>query len=231
MAIKKPLTKRPAAREPEEEDEVPVKKSLKKRAPEPAEDEDEDAAEDAEPEPPKKKSKLAKNREPEPDDDDDDAESEPAPRKGSGLKKKSKAKRSLADIFDKTKPGRASFPVGTFKAYVVGLELDGEVEEDIEDQGPLVVKITFEGHEDEEEGVAGKSLPQRYTIVGKDGEINEVGIGILKGDLDVLGYEDVLLEDLEDICVDVEAERPVVVIKTKQNNGYTNAYIQGLPED
>lgn len=226
MAIKRPVT-RPAAREPEEDDEQPAPKKKvrppvdedeeptpKKKKPAPVEEDDDEPA-------PKKK--------PAPVEEDDDEQ--PAPRKGSSLKKKKKkAPRSLADVFDKTKPGGNKFPVGQFQAYVANLELEGEIAEEIEDQGPLVAKIQFEGHEDEDDEVAGKTLNQRYTIVGKDGEINDTAIGILKQDLEVLGYEEVMLGDLEEIFADIVAERPLVVIKTKQNGNFTNAYIQGVPE-
>lgn len=206
--IKKPVTKQPARREPEEEvEEAPKKKLLKKRQPEPEPEDDPDA-----------------------DADDPDAEPEPPVRKGSGLKKKVKEKsKSFADIFDSTKPGRGLLPPGDYKAYVTGFQLEGDIAEEGEEQDKLKVKVVYEIHEDEDAEVAGKTISQWYGLADDDGAPGP-GIPFLKGDLDVLGYEDVLLEDLEEIFADVEAERPQVLIKVKPNGQYTNAYLQGLAD-
>lgn len=209
---------------PEEEEESPGERKLRlqlaalkaKRKPAAPVEEEENEADVSEEEP----------AEEEPAEEEEEA---PAPRKGSKLKKKKAgAKRSLAEIFDETKPGRGLFPTGDFKAIVTGYELEGEIAGEGEDQGLLKVKVTYEGHADEEE-VAGKKISQWYQIADDDGEPGP-GIPFLKGDLDILGYEDVLLADLEEIFADVEAEQPEVVIKVKQNGQYTNAYLQGLAE-
>lgn len=209
MAIKKPITKRRP--EAEVEDETPKSRLLKKKAA-PIEDDDDDD-DDAESEPPKKsfKKKAA------PVEDDD----EPAPKK--------KGKKSFAALFDDTKPGRTVFPLGDFKMLVTEYELIGEIAEEGEDQGELKAKVTFTGHDDEDE-VAGKSISNFYNLCDDDGNAGP-GISFLKGDLDVLGYEDVILVDLQEIFDDINAENPEVVVKVKQNAaGYTNAYLQGLAE-
>lgn len=201
MAIKKPQLKADLKKKPAPPEEVEQpKKGLKKKAPPVEDDTDGDD-----------------------DDDDDDA-----PKKGA--KKKAKLTGSLADLFNETKPGRQGFKIGTFKFKVMGYEMDGEIADDIEDQEDLKITVTYEGHEDEEDDVAGKNLKQVYTIF-KDGEFNEVGAGILKGDLDMLGYEDITLENLEEIFEDVAQTEPVVVIKTKENKGYVNGYLQGLADE
>lgn len=218
-----PLQRKKRLREEAEAAKAKAKKKKKKRAEaeeeEPAEEEEENEADTEEGEP--------EEAEEEPAEEEEEEET-PAPRKGS-QKKKKKAKRSLADVFDETKPGRGLMPAGDYKMIVKGYEMDGEIAEDPEEQGPLKVKVTYEGHEDEEEGVAGKTISQWYTIADDDGEPGP-GIPFLKGDLDVLGYEDVLLADLQEIFDDVEAEEPEVIVKVKQNGQYTNAYLQGLAE-
>lgn len=218
MAIKKPLIKNRRAAEEEE----PAPKKLLKKKPVIEQEEEEPEPEEEEVVAPKKKLFKPKAAEPE-----EEEEETPPPRKGSKLLKKKSARRSFADIFDDTKPGGGLFPIGDFKAYVNGFELDGEIAEEGEEQEDLKVTITYEGHEDEED-VAGKTIKQWYGL-WKDGE-PAPGIPFLKGDLDVLGYEDVVLADLLEIFADVESNRPEVIIKTKNNKGYTNAYLQGLAE-
>lgn len=200
MAIKRPITKKPT--HASDENTQVFKKSIKKASVEVPDN-------DAEPEP----------------------KPEEAPtRKGSAIPKKSaKAKKSFADIFDKTKPNSGGFAIGEFKMYVDRYELKGEIAEEGEDQDDLSVCVFYEGHADEEENVAGKQLRQQYTLF-KDGEPGEVGIGIMKRDLDILGYEDVALADLEELFTQIAEERPVVVVKTKQNGTFVNAYLQGLAE-
>lgn len=157
-------------------------------------------------------------------------ESEPAAQEQQSRgKKRSGASKSFASQFDETKPGGGFMTVGTHKAYVVGLELEGELADEGEDQGKLTAKITYEGAEDEDEGVAGKTLSQWYQLATEDGELGK-GIGFLKKDLNVLGYEDVGISDLEEVFASIVTERPKVVINVKQNGQYTNAYLQGLAE-
>lgn len=249
--IKKPITKKKAR-----EEEEPVKKGLKskKRAQEVDDDAADDAdaddadADDADDETPVQRKlrlkkelaakKASKKKKAADDDDADDADADdadaddddaPAPRKGSLKKKKAKARRSLADVFDETKPGRGLMPVGEYKMKVLGFELEGEIADDPDEQGELKVKVTYEGGEDEEEGVAGVTISQWYQIADDDGEPGP-GIPFLKGDLDILGYEDVILADLEEIFADVASEEPEVVVKVVQNGRFTNAYLQGLAE-
>lgn len=187
-----------ATREEREEEDEP-KKPLKKRAVE--EEEDEPAL--------KKKKHSA-------EEEEDDAP-----------KKKKKSSKSFADMFDATKPG-GKFPVGDFKMRIVGFELEGEIADDTDDQGELKAKITYEGHENEED-VAEKTISNWYNLADEDGKIGP-GVPFLKGDLDVLGYEDVMLADLEEIFSTVEKERPEVIVKVKQNGQYTNAFLQGLAD-
>lgn len=231
MAIKKPLFKK-ATRQVEEEEAPAPKKLLKKKAPVEEEEEDQeqpDPDEEQEEEAPAPK-KLLKKKAPVEETEEEEEEEEEAPvRKGSSLKKKAKKEsRSLADVFDSTKPGRGILPAGDYKAYVAGFEMEGDIADEGEAQGELKIKVTYEIHEDDEDA-AGKTISQWYQIADDDGEPGP-GIPYLKGDLDVLGYEDIKLEDLEEIFADVEAERQVVVIKVKQNGQYTNAYLQGLAE-
>lgn len=256
MAIKKPITKtplksaKPAAAplkskkrprrveedgseetddEPDEEEETPkqrrarLRREAEEAAAEESGDDDGDESDDSDDD------SDGDGDEADESDDDDD---EPPRRKGSAKKAKFKTskvkKRSFADIFDSTKPGRGLFPAGDWKAKVLGFELQGEIAGEDEDQEELKVKVTYEGHEDEDE-VAGKKISQWYSLVTEDGEAGP-GIQYLKGDLDILGYEDVTLADLEEIFGDVESEQPDVIIKVKENKGYTNAYLQGLAD-
>lgn len=136
--------------------------------------------------------------------------------------------KSLADLFDNTKPTRGGFPVGQFNAYVVAFELVGEIAEEGDDQGPLYAQVTYEGHEDEEE-CAEKTINSRYTIVDDKGQPSQ-GIGFLKGDLEIYGYEDVSLAQLQEAFEAIVSERPIVVIKVVEKSGYTNAYLQGLAQ-
>jgi len=241
MAIKKPVTKLkstpvPAALPP---------KLLKKRPAPPAEEEEEEPAEEEEPveeeETPrerrlrlKQEQEAAEEEEPaeeeEADEEEADEEEEtPAPRrKGSAKKAKKKAKKSFADIFDATQPGKGLFPIGTWTANLISIELDGSIAEEDEEQSQLKVKVVYEGSADDEE-IAGKKISQWHNIVDDEGEAAQ-GIGFLKADLDILGYEDVVLADLEEILEQISAEGPAVVIKVKENKGYTNVYLQGLAD-
>lgn len=145
-------------------------------------------------------------------------------------------KKSLADLFDSTKP-KGFFPIGEFTGYVAAFKMVGEIADDIDDQGPLTIIATYEAHEDETDPESGESLDSktidnRYTIVNKQGEFNEVGSNILKQDLVKLGYDeaDCTFENLEEILKQVTAERPLVVFKTVSNPPYVNAYLQGLAQ-
>lgn len=234
MAIKKPITKTPPKKITPASDKKLKKRSREEEEEEVEETEEEDPSEEEEEEEetpaPKKKKKAAPVEEEEEEEADEEEEEEAPRRTGSKKKKKKKSSKSFADIFDSTKPGRGLLPVGDYKALVAGFEIEGEIAEEGDDQGELKVKVTYEIHEDEDEGVAGKNISQWYQICSEDGEAGP-GIPFLKGDLDVLCYEDVLLEDLQQICEDIEAERPEVLIKVKQNGQYTNAYLQGLAEE
>lgn len=219
MAIKKPLIK---SRKPAEEEPAP-KKSLLKKRPAPVEEEDEEEAAEEEEEEEAPKKSLKKKAAPV----EEEEEEEEAPRR-TAKKGKKKSSKSFADMFDETAPGGGIFPNGKFKMYLNGFELEGEIAADGEEQeDDLVVFATFEGHEDEEE-CAGKTIRSRYGIF-KDGELGQ-GVPFLKGDLDTLGYENVVLADLEEIFSDVEANRPEVVVNVKTKNGYTNAFLQGLAD-
>lgn len=174
--------------------------------------------------------------EPVTEEPDEDPEPEPTSVKR-GLKKsaKVKSKRSLAEMFDSSKP-KGIFPLGEFTGYIADFKLVGEIADDIEDQGPLHAEVVFEAHEDEQDaegnGIGGETITSRYTLVTKSGEFNEMGAGILRQDLDKLGYaEDVaIMENLEQIFQDIIAERPAIVFKTVQNKQFVNAYLQGLAE-
>lgn len=165
-------------------------------------------------------------------------EPEPEQEQPKSLKKVkvgARTSKSLADLFDNSKP-KGIFPIGEFTGYISEIKLVGEIADDIEDQGPLAAIITFEAHEGEQDAegnaIGGQTIDNRYTIVAKDGAFNEMGAGILRKDLDVLGYsEDVaILANLEQIFSDVTNERPAVVFKTQQNKQFVNAYLQGLAE-
>lgn len=148
----------------------------------------------------------------------EEEEEEPAP--------KANKKKSFADLFNATKPGRGIFPLGDWKMKVIGYELIGDIAEDGEAQGELKAKITFEGLEDEAEG---KTISNISNLCDGDGDIGP-GVPFLLGDLDILGYEKVELADLEQIFADIVAEEPQVIVKVKSNGQYTNAYLQGLAE-
>lgn len=203
----------------EEADAAKAKKK-KKAPPVEEEEEEEEPAEEEE-----ENEADVLEEEPAEEEEDEDA---PPPRKGSA-KKKSKAKRSLADVFDETKPGRGLMPAGDFRMHVEGYEFEGEIADDPEDQGELKVKVTYRGAADEEDGVADKTISQWYQIADAEGNPGP-GIKFLKGDLDILGYEDVVLADLQEIFDDVGAEEPLAIVRIKENGQYTNAYLQGLAE-
>lgn len=239
MAIKKPLTKAPLK---SAKKAAPVKSALKKR-PREVEEEEEETSEEEEDEhadetPKERRLRLKQEaldaaeeeEEPAEEEQEEEEDEEEAPRrKGSAKKSKKKAKQSLADIFDSTKPGRGTFPVGDFTATVV-FELVGEIAEDPDDQEELKVIAHFTGINNDDEDVDEKKIGrQQYILWTDDGEPGQ-GIQYLKGDLDILGYEDVTLADLEEIFESVEADEDPVVIKNKEKGGYVNTYIQGLAD-
>lgn len=206
--IKKPLLKKPAP-EPS-----PVKKLIKKRTPEPEAEADGDGDGGGG------------------SDGEGEAEAEEPPRRtGSGLKKKKKkeASASFADVFDSTKPGRGTFPVGEFTA-TVSFELIGDIADEGEEQGELKVVASFVGSGNNDEEVDEKKIGRQQYMLCDDEGVAGPGIPWLKGDLDILGYEDILLADLEEIFADTDATGTVVVIKNVEKGGYVNSYIQGLAE-
>lgn len=240
MAIKKPLTKAPLkSSKLAPSSKAPLKKKAT-REPEEEEEETSEEEEDEVEETPKERrlrlkqealDKAAEEEEEAGEEEAEEEEEEAPRRKGSAKKsaKKSKAKQSLADIFDSTKPGRGTFPVGDYVATVT-FELVGEIAEDPDDQEELKVIAHFVGaDEDDEETFEKKIGRQQYILWTDDGEPGQ-GIQYLKGDLDILGYEDVTLADLEEIFESVETDQDKVVIKNKEKGGYVNTFIQGLAD-
>lgn len=185
-----------------------IKRPITKKATQEPEPEDEPAP---------KKSLKKKSTEPEPEPEPED---DPKPKK--------KSKKSLSDLFEETKPGGGLFPTGNFKARIILLELEGEIEDDPDDQAELKVKVTFEGHE-EEEDVAGKTISNWYNIADEDGNIGP-GVPFFKRDMDILGYDEIALADIPELCDEVTKDKPEVNIKVVENKGYTNAFLQSLAD-
>lgn len=136
------------------------------------------------------------------------------------------ARSSFADAFDAVKPG-GGWPDGKYEAYVVNLELDGEIAPPGQPQGKLKAKITYEGAEDESEAVAGKEMSQQYSLSDDNGEMM-AGCGFLKRDMETLGYKDFTLNDLEEMFGEIVQQRPRVKIGVRYKDGFTNAFLNGV---
>lgn len=153
---------------------------------------------------------------------------------GSRFKKRgagdgSSPRRSLSDAFDEAKPGGGFMPVGKHEVLITNFELEGEIADNIDEQKKLKAIVTYEGVPGEKEGVDGKELKSWYSLCDDNGE-PQGGMGFIKKDLDVLGYDEVKIDDLAEVLQQITAERPKVIISVKQNGQYTNAYLQGLAE-
>lgn len=131
---------------------------------------------------------------------------------------------SLASAFDSTPAGAgfATWPAGKYQVNLTSAELMP-----YDSSKGQSVQFTYTGHEDEEEGVAGKEIRQWYKIANADGKAGP-GIGFLKKDLAILGYEDVTFADLEDTLDRIQSEQPLLSVNVKQNGQYANVYIEGL---
>ncbi len=134
---------------------------------------------------------------------------------------------SLASAFDSTPAGGgfASWPAGKYRVNLTGAEMLPH-----DDKKGQSVQFTYTGHEDEDDTVAGKEVKQWYKIANADGSAGP-GIGFLKKDLAILGYEDVTFADLEDTLDRVQSEQPLLNVNVKQNGQYSNVYIEGLVEE
>jgi hypothetical protein len=133
---------------------------------------------------------------------------------------------SLANAFDSTPAGAAfaAWPAGKYQVNLTGAELTPH-----DEKKGQSVQFTYTGHEDEDDAVAGKEMKQWYKIANADGAAGP-GIGFLKKDLAILGYEDVTFADLEDTLDRVQSEQPLLNVNVKQNGQYSNVYIEGLVE-
>lgn len=141
---------------------------------------------------------------------------------------KRKEKASFADAFDAAKSGGSAvdFPIGEFECVITDFVLDGEIAGDVDDQEKLVAIVTFEGTEGAAEG---KTIKSRYSLCSEEGEM-QGGVGFLKKDLEILGYDEIDLASLAETLESIASDRPAVVVKTKQNGQYINAFVQGVPE-
>lgn len=76
----------------------------------------------------------------------------------------------------------------------------------------------------------GETLSQWYKLFETD-ESPAKGLAFLKKDLAILGYADVRFKELENVFEEIVEKKMAVVITVKHNEGFINAYMQGLCED
>lgn len=133
-------------------------------------------------------------------------------------------KSSFASAFDGAAAGGGAvdFPIGDCVATITAFELDGFVAEDGEEQGKLAAIATFVNDD-------GKSIKSRYSLCDDEGNIKG-GVGFLKKDLGVLGYE-VDFSQLEATISEISDAGIRVNIRTKQNGQYINAYLQSVASE
>lgn len=141
--------------------------------------------------------------------------------------KQPKTEGSLADYFDNTTAteGFVTWPPGEYIAHITEFVVLEPNEKGV------AVKLVYTGHEDEEnEKVTGREISQFYKVKNADGSKGN-GVGFLKRDLEILGYENVTGAELEDTLSAIATEQPKVIVNVKLNGQYTNAYLKGLAED
>lgn len=130
---------------------------------------------------------------------------------------------SLAEIWDNTDPSEASnnLPAGEHEVRVNGIELKDDAK-----KGKAAI-ITYEAIEGDHEG---KSLRQLYKLSDASGAKGP-GVAYLMRDLALLGYENIDGKKLKKTLQEISEEQPMVIINAVENGQYTNAYLQGLPEN
>lgn len=128
---------------------------------------------------------------------------------------------SLAALFDEATPGN-TLPPGDYNVKITEFEVM-----EPNDKG-TAAKIVYTVLEDEEK--AGQEVTQYYKLADAEGGPG-AGLGFLKRDLAVLGYDNVAGADIEETLETIASEEPEVVITVKQNGQWTNAYLKGLIDD
>ena len=130
------------------------------------------------------------------------------------------AKSSFASAFDGAAAGGAvDFPIGDCEAVITEFSLDGFIADDGEEQGKLAAIATFVNDD-------GKSIKSRYSLCDDEGNIKG-GVGFLKKDLSILGY-DIDFSTLVFTLEEIAGASMRVNIRTKQNGQYINAYLQSV---
>jgi hypothetical protein len=154
-----------------------------------------------------------------------EAKAAPTPQKGAGATRRPAAEESEPSMdrgamFDQTKALGAITP-GKYEAIITELELQKE------DEKGQSVRIKYEIATPGE--MQGESLAQWYKVFETDGHPGK-GAAFLKKDLAVLGYPDVRFADLEEVFEEIVEKQLGAVITVKQNEQFTNAYLNGLAE-
>lgn len=132
---------------------------------------------------------------------------------------------SRADAFDNAPKSANGIPVGDWEARITEMVYQ-------KNEKGESVKVTYEATtQDEESEAYGKSGSQWYQIFDKAGNLGK-GVGFLKADLEKLGVDEEgqKFSNLESTLEQITAEQPLVNIRVKQNDQWTNIYLQGLIE-
>jgi hypothetical protein len=127
---------------------------------------------------------------------------------------------SKADLFDSTKP-QGVIDAGKYEAIIVELVL--QPEDDKGQSARIKYEIASSGD------MQGQSLAQWYKVFEADGSAGK-GAAFLKKDLAILGYPDAKFGELEEVFEEIVEKQLGVVITVKQNQNFTNAYLNGLAE-
>lgn len=130
---------------------------------------------------------------------------------------------SLAEIWDNTDPSEASnnLPAGEHEVRLNSIELKDDPK-----KGKAAI-ITYEAIDGDHEG---KTLRQLYKLADPAGGKGP-GVAYLMRDLALLGYSDIDGKKLKKTLQEISDEQPMVIINAVENGQYTNAYLQGLPEN
>lgn len=133
-------------------------------------------------------------------------------------------------------------PIGTWEA----LAFNGESEDKGKGWNIFLEVVGVNADGDDAKKVNGIKNRIYYQIFDKNGEYNEVGAGILRKDLIKVGFTeddlnsmddsspDSLREDLDLLLKKLRKREPwisVKIVKQKNDDRYTQCYIQGLMED
>lgn len=134
--------------------------------------------------------------------------------------------RSKADRFDQVADGK--FDNGKFEARVEELVL-----QDFNEEKGQSVRVKYRLATGKQ---TGEELTNWFKIFNAAEDENEAtvcegGVKMLRNALAKMGYKDWKFSDLADICDEVSDDHPGVSIQIKNNEGFVNAYVQGLVDD